>query len=87
MPVTDNRTLVITIVNPVTIATATLPPGATGIAYSVQLVNSGGVGPFAWAASGLPAGLSCSPSGLISGNPTAVGTANVAVSVTDNGML
>lgn len=52
-------------------STTYLPPGRTGVAYSVQMVAAGGYTPLTWSAVGLPAGLSISSSGLISGaNPT-----------------
>jgi type II secretory pathway pseudopilin PulG len=57
---------------------------SVGGAVSLQLVVTGGTGPFSWAATGLPPGLSLSASGLISGTPTAAGPANpVSITVTD----
>ncbi|ROP36307.1 S8 family peptidase [Saccharothrix texasensis] len=54
-----------------------------GTAVSLQLSASGGTAPYTFTASGLPAGLSISSSGLISGTPTATGTSTVTVTATD----
>ncbi|HSV65142.1 MAG TPA: putative Ig domain-containing protein [Mycobacteriales bacterium] len=55
-----------------------------GTAASLQLTASGGVSPYTWSASGLPAGLSVNPAtGLVSGTPTAAGTATVTATATD----
>lgn len=57
----------------------------TGVAYSYALQASGGVAPYSWATLGsMPAGLSLSSSGVISGTPTLAGTYYVAVQVTDS---
>lgn len=51
---------------------------------SLQLTQTGGVGPYTWTASGLPAGLSIDPAtGVISGKPTTAGTTTVYVTVND----
>ncbi|HKT04237.1 MAG TPA: putative Ig domain-containing protein [Rugosimonospora sp.] len=52
-------------------------------ATAVQVTASGGTTPYTYAASGLPAGLSISGSGKITGTPTAAGTSTVTVTVTD----
>jgi hypothetical protein len=57
--------------------------GVVGTAASLQLSASNGTAPYTWTATGLPAGLSVSGSGLISGTPTAAGTSTVAVTATD----
>ena len=64
--------------------------GIVGTTYSVQLSGSGGVPPYIWAvASGstLPAGLSLSTAGVLSGIPLAggAGTTNVLFVMTDAG--
>ncbi len=67
----------------VTVTTATPLPGATvGTPYSQSLAAAGGTGPYTWAlASGsLPAGLSLSSAGVVSGTPTARGTFAFSVS-------
>jgi hypothetical protein len=64
--------------------------GMVGTAYSVQLAGTGGISPYIWTvASGstLPAGLSLSTAGVISGTPLAAGagTTNVAFVMKDSG--
>ncbi len=70
---------------PITVSPATLPGGAVTAAYSQTLAASGGVGPYSFAvtAGALPAGLTLSPGGVLSGTPTAGGTFNVTVTATD----
>jgi hypothetical protein len=70
---------------PLTITTSSLPAGTAGAAYSQTVAASGGTGGYSWSVSGaLPAGLSLSAGGTISGTPTAAGTATFTVTVTDN---
>lgn len=67
----------------------TSPPllgsGIVGAAYSATLVATGGTTPYTWtiSAGSLPAGLSLSSAGLLSGMPTAPGTFDFTVKVTD----
>ena len=70
----------------VTISPATLPNGYLNTAYSQQLTQSGGTGSIAWAisAGALPSGLTLSPTGLISGQPTATSVSSFTVSATDS---
>ena len=70
---------------PVRITTTSLPSGQVGSAYSQNLAASGGIPPYTWSisAGGLPAGLSLSPAGQISGRPSAAGIANFTVKSTD----
>lgn len=72
---------------PLSVATAALPDGVVGVAYSQTLEASGGVPPYAWSieSSSLPPGLSlASASGTISGTPTAPGTSDFTVQVEDS---
>ncbi|GAA4804274.1 putative Ig domain-containing protein [Lysobacter hankyongensis] len=71
---------------PVTVSPATLPNGAVAAAYSQTVTASGGVAPynFAITAGALPAGLTLSPAGVLSGTPTAGGTFNFTVTATDS---
>ena len=63
-----------------------LPDAGVGAAYSQALAATGGTGPYTWAlATGaLPAGLSISSAGVVSGTPSARGTFALSVSVTDS---
>lgn len=64
----------------------TLPGAVAGRAYSQSLSTTGGTGPYSYslaAGSSLPAGLSLSSGGIISGTPTSAGSANFTVNVTD----
>jgi len=71
---------------PVTVSPGTLPNGAVAAAYSQTITASGGTGPYTFAVSAgaLPAGLTLSTGGLLSGTPTAGGTFNFTVSATDS---
>jgi hypothetical protein len=72
------------LVQPLAITTTSLPNGVSGASYSAQLSATGGSPAYTWAAAPLPAGLTVnSYSGVISGTPTAVGTTNVVITVTD----
>jgi hypothetical protein len=63
---------------------ATLATGSAGASYSQSFAALGGTAPYTWTVSGtLPAGLSLSPAGVLSGTPTQVGTFPVTVEVTD----
>ncbi len=68
---------------PISIATTSLPNGTVQSAYSVTLTALGGAGSDKWSATGLPAGLTMSAGGTISGAPTAPGVSVVAATVTD----
>lgn len=68
------------------LVTTQLPAGVVGQAYSFQLQADGGTPPYAFSATGLPAGLSMSASGLLSGTPSAAGTFNVVVTIADAGV-
>jgi hypothetical protein len=65
------------------ILTTSLPPATIGVPYDVPIDASGGTQPYAWSASGLPAGLTLN-SGIISGIPTEIGSYSFNVQVTDN---
>ncbi len=64
---------------------ATLPLAAVGVAYSQNLAAAGGAAPYAFTdtAGNLPAGLSLSSSGSLSGTPSAIGTNVFTVTATD----
>src|SRR5580704_17374669 len=69
------------------ISTISLGSGQVGTSYSASLSASGGTPSYTWSlASGrLPAGLTLSSAGVISGTPTASGTSTFAVQVKDSG--
>ncbi len=71
--------------SPVSIATASLPNGKVGEAYSFNLTAAGGTAPYKWSATGLPAGLSVTSSGAIAGTPSAAGTFSMSLRVVDSG--
>jgi hypothetical protein len=69
----------------ITVSPATLPAATTETAYSQTLIASGGTGTYAYSvtAGGLPAGLSLSSAGVISGTPTTSGNFNFTVMAKD----
>jgi hypothetical protein len=75
------------IASPLVITTASLPGAKFGVAYTQTLAASGGISPYVWSfASGsgpLPAGISLSPAGVLSGTPTATGTFTFTVQAAD----
>ena len=85
-PVSVSKTLSLTIAPPsLVISTSTLPNGQQSVAYSATVVATGGTGAYNWSATGLPTGLTMAAgSGIISGAPTANGTFQVVITVTDS---
>ena len=73
-------------ISPVVIAANALPQGTTGTGYSANVVASGGTPPYSWSvvSGALPAGLSLSSSGAITGTPTGATHAAFTVQVTDS---
>jgi uncharacterized protein (TIGR03437 family) len=65
--------------------TATLPPGTAGVAYSTPITAAGGVPPYTFSATGLPAGLSLSSSGTLTGIVAVPGSYAFTVKVADSG--
>lgn len=68
-------------------STSPLPNGTVSSAYSFTFAAAGGTTPYSWSlanGSTLPAGLTLSSAGVLSGTPTAQGTTNFSVSVTDS---
>jgi len=86
----QSSTLSVTVEGAPIISTMSLPGGNEGTAYNQAVSSSGGVGPYTWSISNgaLPAGLSLSASTTasvtISGTPTAQGTANFTIKITDS---
>ncbi len=71
---------------PLAITTAILPNGVAGAPYSATLAATGGTPPYSWAltSGALPSGLILSSSGAISGTPTASGTFDLGIQVSDS---
>ncbi|HTT90874.1 MAG TPA: MBG domain-containing protein [Acidimicrobiales bacterium] len=71
---------------PLQVSTTTLPGGEYGTAYDQYLGAIGGTSPYSWSVSqgSLPPGLSLSPSGVLSGTPTAAGAYSFTAKVTDS---
>ena len=65
------------------VSTTSLPNAQMAVAYSQNLAATGGTAPYTWAMTvgTLPAGLSMSTAGAITGTPTAATTAAVAITV------
>ncbi|MGE5112091.1 MAG: putative Ig domain-containing protein [Acidobacteriaceae bacterium] len=69
---------------PLAVTTTSVPNATSGQSYSVTLMASGGTTPYKWSATGLPAGVSMSSGGVISGTPTSSGTFSFTAKVTDS---
>ena len=82
----DTATKSITVNQPLAITTTSLTSGSVGVPYTGSLVASGGVPPYTWAitSGSLPAGLSLSTSGFITGTPTNLETQTFTVQVSDS---
>jgi hypothetical protein len=85
---TENATLTVNAVTPLSVSTSSLPAGQVGAAYSTTLAATGGTAPYSWTLTSgmLPSGLALASSGAITGTPTAAAS-NVALTfkVTDSG--
>lgn len=67
------------------VSTTQLPDATSNTPYTAQLAATGGTPPYAWSTrSALPAGLTMSSAGTISGTPTAAGQSMVTVAVADS---
>jgi hypothetical protein len=71
--------------NSLTVNPASLPNGLQGTSYSQTVTASGGTGPYTFAVTSgaLPAGLSLSSAGAITGTPSAGGSASFTIQATD----
>ena len=74
------------ITHPVITTTSPLPPGTAGTPYTTTLHAAGGISPWTWAVAGgsLPAGLTLSPGGTITGTPATPGTRTFTAQATDH---
>ncbi len=70
---------------PLVVTLTPLPIAVLGAPYSASLSATGGVAPYSWtiSAGSLPAGLTLSSTGTISGTPTNLGTGTFTVRVSD----
>ncbi|HEY2404031.1 MAG TPA: putative Ig domain-containing protein [Steroidobacteraceae bacterium] len=85
-PQSASSTYVIPVSGALQITTASLPSGQVNVAYPTTVLQAaGGIAPLTWSlASGtLPAGISLSSGGAISGTPTVAGSFPFTVRVTD----
>lgn len=84
---TAQKTYQLTINAPgIALAPSTLPQGKVGTAYvSTTVSASGGSAPYSYAVTSgaMPAGLTLSPAGVVSGSPTAAGSFNLTITATD----
>ncbi|MBS1829070.1 MAG: putative Ig domain-containing protein [Acidobacteria bacterium] len=82
-----SRTFTLTVQQALSITTASpLPAAIAGSAYAQAMAAAGGLAPYTWslASGALPAGISLSQTGILSGTPTASGTFTFAVQVVDS---
>jgi hypothetical protein len=79
-----SATVTLTVSVPLQITTTALPGATKGVAYSLQLAGDGGIAPYTWAFSSrtIPAGMSLSSSGTLSGTPTVAGTYSLSIKMT-----
>ncbi len=84
---TATQVLTLTVnASPVIITTTHLPNAITTTPYSQTVTASGGIGPYTFTVSvgALPAGLTLSAAGVVSGTPTTPGTANFTIQAKDS---
>ncbi len=83
---TSTTNLSITVVSNLTVSTKNLPAGTVGQAYQTNLSAINGTPPYTWSllSGSLPAGVTLSSSGVISGTPSAAGTWSFGVQVNDS---
>jgi hypothetical protein len=69
----------------ITLSPTVSPNGTVGVAYSQTLVASGGLAPYAFGVTtgALPAGLTLTAAGVLSGTPTVAGTFTFTIRATD----
>jgi uncharacterized delta-60 repeat protein len=66
----------------ITLSPATLPSGTVGTAYTQTFTASGGATAFTVSSGTLPAGLTLSAAGMLSGTPTTAGSSSVVITAT-----
>jgi large repetitive protein len=82
-----SKSFAVRVVTPVVLTTQTIPAAPFGAAYSTSFTATGGTPPYSWSivSGSLPAGLTLSSTGTLSGSTTASGTSNFTVQVADAG--
>ena len=82
-PATTSQALTIRIGAPLVISNQSLFDGVVGVPYSQTLSSTGGLGNTTWSilSGKLPAGISISSAGVLSGTPTVVNTAGIPVTI------
>ena len=82
--VTANYSLTVDSVMTIT-TLSPLPLGVVGALYSQTFTNTGGTAAYSWSVAGgaLPAGLTLSSGGILTGVPVAAGTSTFTIQVTD----
>lgn len=68
---------------PPTVTSVSIPQGIRGVPYQAQLTATGGTGDLAWQVRGLPAGLTATAQGVITGTPSITGTFQLVATATD----
>ena len=72
------------VISDLAVTNASLPAGQVGVPYAVTAQATGGVAPYTWSASGLPAGLAIDgASGQIAGTPRSATSGSAVITVTD----
>jgi hypothetical protein len=70
---------------PLSITTSSLPGGTLNTVYGPVSINAtGGFAPYSFGATGLPAGMTLSSGGSLTGTPTAAGSFSAFITVTDS---
>ncbi|SDF83185.1 beta strand repeat-containing protein [Terriglobus roseus] len=82
---TANIVMTVNPISPLTL-TGGLPNATLGVAYTQTLQATGGLPPYTYTVTSgsLPAGLSLSSAGVVSGTPTAVGASSFTITATDS---
>lgn len=86
-PLTATQSYTVNILSALSITNTSLPAANIGVSYSATLTATGGQSPYTFAVTSgsLPTGLTLnSATGVISGTPTAGGTFNFTITVTDS---
>lgn len=84
---TGTRQLTLQIVERLVITTGELPWAAFGAAYDQPLAATGGVPPYVWSGTGLPAGFAVLPVGRLIGTSTSTSSGTVRLLVRDSAGL